>query len=224
MTKIVTLSFDDGFEKSSLITADIHEKYGLMACINIIANGHNQGKPGKGDFKLWNALKKRGHEIMPHSYEHLNKKDMPFEQAVELFEKCLHVFENELEGFDRSQSVYNFPFNVSTPELDEWLHQRMLGVRCDVVQINPLPTADTWRITSGGAGPENVYADLKDKLEAFVASDDDGWLVYNMHGIADEGYGPIEADELDSILAWLCSLDDMHVLPSAEVLKRRGTF
>ena len=31
---IVTLSFDDGFKKSSLRTAEIYEKHKLSACIN----------------------------------------------------------------------------------------------------------------------------------------------------------------------------------------------
>jgi len=37
---IITLSFDDGFEKSSIKTAEIFEKYGLSACINVIATAH----------------------------------------------------------------------------------------------------------------------------------------------------------------------------------------
>lgn len=36
---IVTLSFDDGFRKSSIRTAEIYEKYKLSACINVIATG-----------------------------------------------------------------------------------------------------------------------------------------------------------------------------------------
>ena len=36
----LTLSFDDGFKKSSYKTAEIFENYGLKASINIIASGH----------------------------------------------------------------------------------------------------------------------------------------------------------------------------------------
>jgi len=36
---VVTLSFDDGFKKSSVRTAEIFEKHGLHACINVIATG-----------------------------------------------------------------------------------------------------------------------------------------------------------------------------------------
>ncbi|MBK8504816.1 MAG: hypothetical protein IPL46_22965 [Saprospiraceae bacterium] len=39
-THILTLSFDDGFKKSFYRLAEIHEEYGLKACLNIIASGH----------------------------------------------------------------------------------------------------------------------------------------------------------------------------------------
>ena len=39
-THFITLSFDDGFKKSSLKTAEIYENYGLSACINVIATAH----------------------------------------------------------------------------------------------------------------------------------------------------------------------------------------
>ena len=84
---LVTLSFDDGFKKSSLKTAEIYEKHGLSACINVIAMGHlkdfvapDQYQAGipKGDYGLWNELHARGHEVMPHGYKHADKLKLPF--------------------------------------------------------------------------------------------------------------------------------------------------
>ena len=40
VTHVVTLSFDDGFRESSLKTAEIHERHGLAACINVLATAH----------------------------------------------------------------------------------------------------------------------------------------------------------------------------------------
>ena len=129
-THIVTLSFDDGFKKSSIRTAASFEKYKLSACINVIASAHlpdyriadkyQEGVP-KGDFGLWNELKARGHEIMPHGYKHANKRNLPAEQAKDLIRRCLDVFSKELKGFDAKQAVFNFPYNASTPELEAWL-------------------------------------------------------------------------------------------------------
>ena len=85
---VVTLSFDDGFERSSLRTAEIFERHGLVAELNVIAAG-DQGKPDekwhrrwrKGGFSLWNELKARGHHVMPHGLEHTNKAEIPFADA-----------------------------------------------------------------------------------------------------------------------------------------------
>ena len=64
---IVTLSFDDGFKKSSVMTAEIYEKYKLSACINVVASAHMKDFRApdypdvtRADFGLWNDLKARG--------------------------------------------------------------------------------------------------------------------------------------------------------------------
>ena len=64
---IVTLSFDDGFKKSSLKTAEIYERYNLSACFNVIATAHQEtfDLPNEyhrwpvGDFVLWNELREK---------------------------------------------------------------------------------------------------------------------------------------------------------------------
>lgn len=38
---LVTLSFDDGFKKSFLEAARIHEQFGLPGCFNVIASAQN---------------------------------------------------------------------------------------------------------------------------------------------------------------------------------------
>lgn len=106
---VVTLSFDDGFKKSSVRTADIFEKHGVHACINVIATAHLPGfvLPNEyhrwpvGDFGLWNELQSRGHEIMPHGFAHIDKSKVALGQAKDLIQRCLDYFARELKGFDR---------------------------------------------------------------------------------------------------------------------------
>jgi peptidoglycan/xylan/chitin deacetylase (PgdA/CDA1 family) len=88
-THVITLSFDDGFRKSSLETAKIFEKHGLSACINVIATAHRDDfvlpndyhRFPAGDFGLWNELVARGHEVMPHGYKHQNLTEVPLQVA-----------------------------------------------------------------------------------------------------------------------------------------------
>ncbi|MCB0686610.1 MAG: hypothetical protein KDC53_08795 [Saprospiraceae bacterium] len=49
-THFISLSFDDGFKKSFYRIAEIHEKYSLKACLNIIASGHLPSFKGEIQF------------------------------------------------------------------------------------------------------------------------------------------------------------------------------
>ena len=70
----LSLSFDDGFERSNLKIAQIYEKFGFSACFNVLALEQLEGETvhdeyhnyPKGNFALWNELQARGHEVMPH--------------------------------------------------------------------------------------------------------------------------------------------------------------
>lgn len=224
-THLVTLSFDDGFKKSSIKTAEIYEKYGLSACINIIASAHlvELGTTDAyhnwpvGDFILWNELKKRGHEIMPHSYRHADLTRMPLEEAKELVNKCIAMFQDELEGFSTEESVFNLPYNASTPELEEWLRTRFRAIRTHGNPVNPLPFKGQFRLGCTSFGPENIDGHLGTTIETFLEGPP-GWLVYNTHGIDDEGWGPVSASFLDELLDRLTGLNNVAVLPVVPAL------
>ena len=47
---VVSLSFDDGFRKSFLRTAEIYEKFGFSACFNVIASAHIPGNKVRDDY------------------------------------------------------------------------------------------------------------------------------------------------------------------------------
>jgi peptidoglycan/xylan/chitin deacetylase (PgdA/CDA1 family) len=144
---IVTLSFDDGFKKSSIKTAEIYEKHKLSACINVVASAHMKDfRPPdyhnlpRGDFGLWNELQARGHEVMPHSYKHANLRRLSFEEAKGLVLRCLDVFSKELKDFEPKKAIYNFAYNASTPELEEWLPTKVRAFRAGGGAITPCPT------------------------------------------------------------------------------------
>ena len=148
ISHIVSLSFDDGFEKSSIRTAEIFEKYKLSACLNVIASAHDKQfeLPNEyhawpvGDFDLWNELQSRGHEIMPHSLKHSNLREMSLEGAQDLVLKCLEVFGEELDSFDPSKAVFNFPYNQSSPQIEEWIVQKVLGCLVKAMGCSPIST------------------------------------------------------------------------------------
>ena len=217
---IITLSFDDGFEKSSIRTAEIYEKYGLSSCINVIATAHHRQfeLPNEyhrwpvGDFTLWKEMKRRGHEIMPHSYRHTNLTEIPLAEAKEWVNKCIDVFKEELEGFRAGESVFNLPYNASTPELEAWLRTRFRAIRTHGDAVNPLPFKNQFRLGCISYGPESIDDHLVETINGFLERPS-GWLIYNTHGLDDEGWGPLSSSLLDELLARLSGMEGVEILP-----------
>lgn len=225
-THLVTLSFDDGFKKSFTRIAGIYEKHRLSACLNVVAAGlpddaYIKNSP-LGDFKLWNELKRRGHEVMPHGFRHENLAKIPLEQAQELVRKCLGVFAEQLSGFDPKQAVFNFPYNASTPDLERWLPTQVRAFRTGGGAINPWPHPGQVKLTCTSSGPGNCEAAIDREITKLLASKS-GWLVFNTHGLDDEGWGPIRASYLEGLLERLLAIDTVEILPAGRVLARYAT-
>ena len=222
----LTLSFDDGFKKSFYRIADIHEKSGLHACLNVLASGHfgEFSDDTLGNFDDWNKLKARGHEIMPHGWEHAHLTGIPPEQAKELITKCLDSFEKNLDGFVTSKAVFNFPYNASNPELEDFVLQRVRAVRTggwtynNDTALNPMPSPGPVRIFCQSHGPDNSDAWTEQIINDFLASEKGGWLVLNLHGVDGEGWGPVSSDYLSGLLGRLVKVDKLAVMPAGEVL------
>jgi peptidoglycan/xylan/chitin deacetylase (PgdA/CDA1 family) len=223
----ITLSFDDGFKQSSLRTAAIYEKYKLSACINVIATAHlpdfklpnEYHKWPAGDFGLWNELKARGHEIMMHGFKHANKKEMSFEDGKASILKCIDYFSKNLKGFEPKESIFNFPFNASTPELEEWLPAQVKAFRTGGPSINELPHKGQTKLTCSAYGPENGEKYLDEEIDKLLAKPS-GWLIVNTHGLDDEGWGPISADYLDKLLARLTAIKTVKIVPAGKALAK----
>lgn len=226
---LVTLSFDDGFKESSIKTAKAYEKFKLSACINVVASAGRKDfqapdypDSARGDFGLWNDLKARGHEVMPHGYKHANKRRLPLAEAQDLIRRCLDVFEKELKGFDRKQAVFNFPYNASTPELEAWLATQVLAFRTGGAAINPWPRKGQPRLTCTSFGPGNSEAAVDREIEKLLARPS-GWLIFNAHGLDDEGWGPIRSAYLERLLERLVAIESVEILPAGAALAKYAT-
>jgi len=222
---IISLSFDDGFERSNIKIAEIYEKFGLSACFNVLALGHGPGIDShdayhdfpKGDFELWNKLQARGHEIMPHGLTHHNLAQMPLEQAQYSITRCLEIFEQELEHFDSKEAVFNFAYNASTLEIEAWLPAVARAFRTGGDAINPLPYPGQVKLTTSGYGPENCEGHLEEHIAKLLARPS-GWLIYNVHGLDDEGWGPIRAEYLEGLLSRLSNTEGVAILAVGKAL------
>lgn len=232
-THALTLSFDDGFRKSFYKIAEIHETYDLSACLNVIATGHMPDFKAVddwirpeilGDFDDWNKLTARGHEVMPHSWKHLNLTKVSVTQAKENILKCLEYFGDNLDGYDPEKAVYNYAFDASTKELDRFTLQHVRAVRTggwllwEDEQYNAMPAAAAeGRLGCWTNGPTNNDQWVDKQINQFLASDG-GWLILNLHGLEEEGWGPISAGYLDKLLKRLVEVPGLSVVPVGEAL------
>ena len=226
-THLITLSFDDGFRKSFYRIADIFEDFGLKACLNVIASGHlpTFKAPDKwilpellGNFDDWNALQERGHELMPHSWEHLNLTRIPYRDATTRIDKCLTFFEHHLNGFKTSEAVYNFAFNASTPELEQYVLSKVRALRSGGDSaVNEIPKSHhPTRLGCKSMGPDNIDGWIESQIDRFLQTSG-GWLILNTHGLDGEGWGPVSSDYLTRLLKRLVKIGSVSVLPTGEV-------
>ena len=228
-THIISFSFDDGFKKSFIKLAEIHEEYGLKGCFNVIASGHFPEFKAvddwilpelMGDFETWNNLAFRGHEVMPHSWEHNNLARLEPYEAKKLISKCIVYFNENLMRFNPEKAVFNFPFNSSTDELDQHALTLVRAVRTRGNAINPLPSKNTKRVlgcTSNGPGNNDEW--VEEKVNNFLNSEG-GWLIFNLHGLDDEGWGPISTNYFIELLEKLVVVKNLEIIPTGMALEK----
>lgn len=231
-THIISFSFDDGFKKSFIKLAEIHEQYGLKACLNVIASGHMKNFQAvddwilpelMGDFDTWNNFVSRGHEVMPHSWKHSNLTRLDAVEAKKLISKCIDYFTENLMRFNPSKAVFNFPFNASNDILDRYTLTLVRAVRTRGNAINPLPSKNSKILGCTSNGPNNNDDWVEDKVNSFLAMEG-GWLIFNLHGLDNEGWGPISADYFVTLLERLVQIKRLEILPVVMALEKYAGY
>lgn len=228
VTHTLTLSFDDGFRRSFFKVADIFEANGLSACFNVIASGHLPDFQRVddwilpeilGDFDDWNTLASRGHEVMPHSWKHLNLARQPLDEAKVLINKCLDYFSENLEGYKNEDAVFNFPFNSSSPELEAYVLEKVLALRSRELPEDQSYEGGIFRQGCFTNGPKNIDKWVDRRINEFLATPR-GWLILNVHGLDEEGWGPMSSAYLGKLITRLTKISTLEILPTGAVLKR----
>ncbi|MEL6926310.1 MAG: hypothetical protein AAFO94_19870, partial [Bacteroidota bacterium] len=216
-------------KKSFYKIAEIYEAHELSACFNVIASGHLPRFRAvddwilpelMGNFEDWNALQARGHEIMPHSWKHLNLGRQPLRKSKRLIMKCLRYFEQNLDGFKMADAVFNFPFNASTPELDAFVLSKVMAVRgWGDGPVNVVPVQEPLRLGCTSNGPNNIDGWVEQQVNEFLQSEG-GWLILNLHGLDGEGWGPVSESYLRQLIGRLVKMEQVEIAPTGRILSR----
>jgi peptidoglycan/xylan/chitin deacetylase (PgdA/CDA1 family) len=231
-THVLTLSFDDGFKKSFYKIAEIFQEYDLKACLNVIAMGHVPGFVNDkfipqdllGNFNDWNKLKGMGHEVMPHTWDHKNLTEIPLDEAKENLDRCFDFFEKNLDGYRAHKAVYNFAYNASNENLDNYALKRVGAIRTggwlilQNTKLNDIPKHSTGlKLGCWGHGPDLSDNYIEEEINEFIAGSG-GWLILNVHGLDNEGWGPMSTNYLDGLLKKLSKIKHLDILPTGQVL------
>ena len=75
------------------------------------------------------------------------------------------------------------------------------------------------KLTCTSFGPGNCEAAIDREIEKLLARES-GWLIFNTHGLDEEGWGPIRAGYLDRLLERLLAHDTVELLPTGRALAK----
>jgi hypothetical protein len=149
-------------------------------------------------------------------------RQVPLADAKDLIRRCLDVFSKELKDFDPRRAVYNFAYNASTPELEEWLPTQVMAFRTGGGAINRWPHKGQTKLICTSFGPGNCERAIDREIDKLLALES-GWMIFNTHGLDDEGWGPIRATYLDRLLERLVGIESVEVLPAGVALSKYAT-
>jgi hypothetical protein len=81
----------------------------------------------------------------------------------------------------------------------------------------PLPRSGQRRLTCTSFGPGRCGEHLEGAVEELLGRPS-GWLCFNLHGLDDEGWGPVSTATLERLLERLLGHGDTRVLPAGAAL------
>lgn len=113
--------------------------------------------------------------------------------------------------------MFNFPFNASAPAVERWLAGAVMAFRAGAPAINPLPHRGQQKLTCTSHGPDGIDEHLTSEIDKLLAQPS-GWLIYNTHGLDDEGWGPLQAKTLEQLLERLTAIPTVAIVPAGHAL------
>lgn len=189
---------------------------GLRATFAVLVD-HSDFMPDipKGDFAMWNDLQQRGHVVHPHGYDHADLSKLSLDEAKLKIERCLDYFREHLRGFSVRDAIYFLTYNRSTPELDEYLLSKVSAIRTTGPEglvgsgMNTQADLEKRVINCAWHGPGRCDDHLMDTLRQAEAKQP-ALMNYMMHGLDDEGWGPVGEKTLSEALQKIISSDSLH--------------
>ena len=213
-SRLVSITFDDGFRGAAETAMPILDRHGLAATFYVVTgwvepmrapvsdpfNAHRS----HGDWAFWQEVVTHGHEVGSHGFSHVNATGrkarlLPWMVPQEIARSAADLRRHlPASGFTMSM-----PWNMTTRASET--HVRRLFSACRLggsqVEYNLIDDLHPFALRSWAPGPQHgwdAYARAIDDLP------DGGWLIFQFHSFDDEGWEPISPrlfDQLCRLLA-----------------------
>ena len=123
--------------------------------------------------------------------------------------------------FKPKKAVFNYPFNASTDETNKHALTLVRAVRTwGDGAVNPFPSKSTSKIIGCSSnGPNNIDEWVDRQVSDFLKLDG-GWLVLNLHGLDNEGWGPISTSYFIKLLEKLVTIKNLEIIPTGMALEK----
>jgi peptidoglycan/xylan/chitin deacetylase (PgdA/CDA1 family) len=206
-THVASLCFDDGFRRTTSGVADFLERRGLHACFAVLAAPQMSSDLFlKGaefaDWGLLRDMRARGHEIAPHGWAHERLSDLSCLEATASIDRTLATFERELPGFNPAGTMFHLPYLAAPACVRDHLRTRTMAIRLarGGGGLNRIRDAQASGLVDCITfGPDAVDERILSAARAFIDGPG-GWQVFVLHGLDNEGWGPISAAGFERLL------------------------
>ena len=197
-TCAISYTFDDGCANQFTKAIPIFDQYGYKLTLFAVTDW----------IKNWEDLQnaaKNGHEIASHTVTHTNFKQLSVEkQKVELA-SSVKVIESKIS----SEKCQTMATPYCAEGSDSLAAKYFVAVRGCAGFIESKTPKNIMNVSSIICGTQGSVKKVKDyKAKADEAAEKNGWLVYLLHGIDDDGgYSPVPSDTLKASLEYLKAND-----------------
>ena len=228
LSRLLSITFDDGFLRGSEVACEILAKHGLAATFYVVTGWvepartairekFNAGRP-HGDWEYWRGVAAAGHEIGSHTFSHINAGGRKAVLLPWLVPNELRTSRDDLaREIPQARYTLSMPWNSASRHSERVARQFYAACRlgASAVCYNRLAELSPYGLASWAPISATPVAAYEKAIASIPAG---GWLVLQFHSFDDEGWEPVSRDMFDTICRLAASEPGVVVAPVARIV------
>jgi len=227
--RLLSITFDDGFEVGAQRAGKILKQYNLNATFYVvtgwvepmrarIGDSYNVNR-SHGNWPFWRTIAGCGHEVGSHTFSHIratgkSARLMPWRLSTEL-----RMSKADLER-EVPQSLYtvSMPWNLSS-RVSKRIVSKLYGAcRLGTTELcfNNLGSLNIHELKSWAPNSDVSAAGYRQAIDQIP---DNGWLIIQLHSLDQEGWEPIREDVFEEVCKYAAGDGTIAVATVASIVK-----